>query len=241
MSAAELVITGTGAVCAPGAGGGRVAAEFARELTLNEARRLDRLSQLFVVAARQAAAQASFGDTPEAGRAVVAGTGVGCLEKTESQLHGMLRDGAGFADPLSFPDSMGNAPAAHVAIATGARGISLTLMEREISAESALVVAARLLRSGTAAAVLVVAGDAWSAGLETVVARLAPWLVLGEGAGALVLETAESARRRNGSGICDSRKLGCRELPPGADISTYATEHFHHAAIWGLTRRVQFA
>jgi len=171
-------------------------ADLSERLTRNEARRLDRLSQLAVVAAREAAAQARLEGIAGERVGLVAGTGLGCVETTWRQLAGIAARGLGHAEPLGFADSMDNAPAAHAAIALGCRGPSLTLTEREISGEIALITGALLLSARAVDAVVVVAGDASSEEQRSAVLRFAPGLSPAEGAGAVVLESDESASRR---------------------------------------------
>jgi len=210
MSTPALVVTGMGAVSPLGLDvlslsrslsteepePIRETPDFAHRLTLHQARRLDRLSQLVVVAAAEAAAQARLDPMNVERMGLVVGTGLGCTEKTWAQLLGITERGLAHADPMGFPDSMDNAPAAHAAMALGCRGPSLTLVGREISGEIAVMAGALLLRSRSTDAVVVVAGDAASPTLRKVVRRFAPDLPVGEGAGALVLETEDSASRR---------------------------------------------
>lgn len=226
-----VVVTGAGAVC-PIAGDfrsliegmgrsapatPRVEFDFGSRLTLNQARRLDRLSQLVLVAAMQAAEGARLGEMDGERVGIVVGTGLGCLERTESYLAGVVREGTGYADAMGFADSMDNAPAAHCAIALGCRGPSFTVSQREISGEAAVVLAATLLDAGAADAVLVAAGDSVSPGFRQVLARIAPGLTPGEGAGALVLERAGPAASRGASSL--GRLLGqaltCQPAPRG--------------------------
>ncbi len=204
------VVTGAGIVCPAGAsapealaalrGEGpaafRAAFDFGSRLSPNQRRRLDRLSQLLLAACLEAADQAGWKEIDGDRAGLVIGTGLGCLEKTETYLRGIARAGLAYADAMGFPDSMDSSPAAHAAMTLGCRGPSLTVTQREISGESALMVAELLLRQGAVDAVMVAAGDAACEELEQLLGRLAPGKRAGEAAAALVLETRESAERR---------------------------------------------
>lgn len=207
---AEIVVTGIGVVCPiggnlesfreglrqPRPAAGRLDLDTAGQLSPHQSRRLDRLSQLFLVAAMEAARQAQLDQVASRRKGVVFGTGLGCLSKTEAYLDGIVGAGLEYADPMNFADSGENAPAAHCAIALECRGPSLTVSQREISGESAVVLAALLLQAGTMEAVLVGAGDTTCTALAPVLDRLAPGLRPAEGAAALVLESAVSANAR---------------------------------------------
>ncbi|HKQ62917.1 MAG TPA: beta-ketoacyl synthase N-terminal-like domain-containing protein [Candidatus Polarisedimenticolaceae bacterium] len=216
---AEWVVTGAGVICRLGEEPHEVRARFAAEaapedraidldarLTAHQLRRLDRLSQLVVAAGGAAARQSRLEQLDPARTGVVVGTGLGCLEKTDAFLRGLAARGPDHADPAAFPDSMDNAPAAHCAIAWGCRGPSLTVSEREISGECALILAAILIETGHADAMLVAAGDTAHRHLRRLVPRLSPGLRPHEGATALVLESAAAASRRGASVV--GRLLG---------------------------------
>jgi 3-oxoacyl-[acyl-carrier-protein] synthase II len=165
-------------------------------LSANQVRRLDRLSQLILVAALQAAGQARLADVDPERTGVVVGTGLGCLESTESYLDGIIEAGPRHMDALTFPDTIDSAPAGHCAMTLGCRGPSLTISQREISGEAAMALAAVLLRSGVVDAVVVAGGEVPGPTLRRLLPRWAPGLEAGEGAAAVVLETASSAGRR---------------------------------------------
>lgn len=205
-----LAVTGTGAVTPLGAGARTFVAgverglrgtscdddAICRGLDLHRTRRLDRLSQILLVAAREAAADARLDGFDGDRLGVVVGTGLGCLEKTSSYLDGVGRAGIGFADPLTFPDSMDSAPAAHIAIALGANGPSMTVTQREISGECAILLAALLLGRGDADAVVVAAGDSAGEAATPLLRRFLGSDAPGEAGAAIVLERSASARAR---------------------------------------------
>lgn len=188
---AGIVVTGAGVVS-----GASIDALLESRLTPHMLRRTDRLSQMIVTSALLAAERARWraGDGLLAG--VVVGTGLGCLRRTDQYLDGIVRDGVTHADALTFPDTVDNAPAAHVSLSLGCRGPSLTVSQHEISGECAIILGALLLRRGLAGAVVVAAGDVDSPRLLQALGRLAPRLRPGAGAAALVLEPEEEAARR---------------------------------------------
>ena len=253
------VVTGTGIVCPLGLDAASVAAglrgercatrvepDFAKSLPMNVARRQDRLSKLILVAAMAAAERARLREACGERTGLVIGTGLGCLEKTEGYLEGFARAGLAHADAMSFPESMDSSPAAHVSIVLGCRGPSMTVSQREITGESAIVLAAHLLEWGLADAVVIAAGDTTSPELIRALARLAPGVKLGEGAAAMVLETRASAERRGAPAIAHllgwastaaaHRTPATRLAPPGVEEhAVVAATHMAMAAATGST------
>ncbi len=203
--------------------GAPVAVEPTEVLERVEARRLDRSGQLATVAAREAWADAGFsGKAEEAGLdptrvAVVIATGMGGLWTLLSQYDVLKEKGSRRISPLAIPMLMPNASSGALSIQFGARGGARTPVSACASGNEALTVALDLFRSGEVD--VVVAG-----GTEAVIHPLPmaafgqmtalstrndeperasrPFdkgrdgFVLGEGAGILVLETAEHAERR---------------------------------------------
>jgi 3-oxoacyl-[acyl-carrier-protein] synthase II len=197
----------------------------------------DRVSQLAVVAARLAVADAGleppFVDPARVG--IYLGTGMGGSGSIETGYQA-IADGRRMP-PLTVPASMTNAAAAQVALALKAQGPVLTYAVACASSAVAIAEAAHALRRGdvdialaAGAEALLVRGTltAWHAlralaPLHDEAARscrpFAPdraGLVLGEGAACLVLERAPDARDRgrvahawlSGSGIsCDAHHL----------------------------------
>jgi 3-oxoacyl-(acyl-carrier-protein) synthase len=91
--------------------------------------------------------------------AVVCGTGFGCLELTEACMRSIADNACGKSDPVAFPETLGNAPASHVARTFGIRGPNITVSSKAISGETAVLVARSLLAGGEADIVLVMSGD----------------------------------------------------------------------------------
>ncbi|WP_370250469.1 beta-ketoacyl synthase [Nocardioides sp.] len=187
------------------------------------ARRLDRSTQFALVSALEAWADAGLDAAQEAGDldgervGVAFASGIGGVSTLLSNYDTLLEKGPRRVSPLSVPMLMANAPAANVGLRIGARAAVNTPVSACASGNEAVALAADQIRLGRADVVL--AGGCEAAihplpiaafanmmalskndGDPTTVSR--PWdlardgFVLGEGAGALVLESEEHARAR---------------------------------------------
>ena len=182
-----------------------------------EARTLDRVQQLALVAAREAWADAGAPEAEPERIAVVLGSGIGGALTLLSQDEVLREKGPRRVSPHLIPMLMPNGPAATVGLEIGARAGVHTPVSACASGAEALAVALELLRSGRADVVvaggaeacvhpLPLAGFAQMRALSTrhdePQAASRPYdkqrdgFVLGEGAGVLVLETEEHARAR---------------------------------------------
>ena len=174
-------------------------------------RRLARLSQMGLVAARQALAQGMPTLAYDPDRVgIVLGTGLGTLKETMDFVVGYQRDGIAAASPLLFPSSVMNAAAGQMALELGLRGVNTTVNHREQSPLSALAFASDQLALGRADALLVGGLDelchyahhgyrrlgALSATGMRPYALGRDGTVLGEGASIVLLERASDAQRR---------------------------------------------
>jgi hypothetical protein len=175
-------------------------------------RRLDRLSGWALVAASLALRDAGvdLNAIDRARVAVLFASGFGCVELTESFYRSAAQNGWSGTDPITFPETLANAPACHVALFHGLRGPNLTLGGENFAAEIALLQAASLLRRGQADRAIVIAGDALSpavyawyeaAGLLSSACFAADphaaGFVPSEGVVAVLLESAACATRRS--------------------------------------------
>ncbi len=188
-----------------------------------KARRLDRSEQAALVAAREAWADAGFaGTAAEAGLdptrvAVVIGTGIGGVTSLIEQHDVLLAKGPGRVSPLLIPMNMPNGPAAYVGLDIGAQAGVHTPVSACASGSEAVAYGLDLLHLDRADIVLVggtescihplnIAGFAQMRAMSTrndqPTRASRPWdkardgFVLGEGAGALVLERASGAADR---------------------------------------------
>jgi hypothetical protein len=91
--------------------------------------------------------------------AVFFATGFGCVELTEAFYQSAATYGWAGTDPITFPETLSNAPASHVALFHDLRGPNVTVSSKSFAAESALLQAASLMRHGQADMAIVLAGD----------------------------------------------------------------------------------
>ncbi|MCA1663447.1 MAG: hypothetical protein LC659_04115 [Myxococcales bacterium] len=168
-----------------------------RQIAPAALRRLPRLSQMAIVAGKQALAQAALPyDATRVG--VLLGTGLGTLDETIAFMRGYVDGGPEAASPLLFPSSVMNAAAGQLALECKLRGVNSTVNHRDASPLSALTMACDLLELGRADALVVGAVDELSAPALAGYRKLAgSSLALGEGAAMLVVERQEDAQKRN--------------------------------------------
>jgi 3-oxoacyl-[acyl-carrier-protein] synthase II len=190
-----------------------------------DARRLDRFAQLGLVAARQALAQSGLDVAAAPERVgVVFGSGLGGITTLVEQV-GVLADrGPKRVSPFLVPMMMANMVTGQIAIETGARGPSSCTVTACAASATAIGDAADLVRLGRADAV--VAGGAEAAVTPVCMAAFAQMkalstrnddpaaasrpfdadrdgFVVGEGAGALVVEELEHARARGATVLAE--------------------------------------
>jgi len=182
-----------------------------------EARTLDRVQQLALIAAREAWADAGAPEVEPERLAVVVGSGIGGALTILGQAEVLRTKGPRRVSPHLVPMLMPNGPAATVGLEVGARAGVHCPVSACASGAEALAAALDLLRSGRADVVvtggseacvhpLPLAGFAQMRALSTrhdePAAASRPYdkgrdgFVLGEGAGILVLETEEHAAAR---------------------------------------------
>jgi 3-oxoacyl-[acyl-carrier-protein] synthase II len=238
----RVVVTGLGAVTPLGVGarplherwaqgicgivdGAGACSEFEPKdhLSIKEVRRLDRFSQLALVASSEALTQAGWiADGNGNGHAelpydpmriaCVIATGIGGIETVETQ-HDVMRDrGAKMVSPLGIPQYMPNAGAAAVSMKHGLQGQMYGVVSACSGGAHAIGTALRMIQYGDAEAVVAGGAEAtltafgfacfksMQALSPTGVSR--PFdarrdgFVMGEGAGVLVLEEESAARER---------------------------------------------
>jgi 3-oxoacyl-[acyl-carrier-protein] synthase II len=243
---AEIAVTGVGAVSPLGVGapallqrwlagasgvqrGEAPCADFdpADFLSVKEARRADRFTQLALAAAAEAVADAGWqGELPYDARRVgcLIGTGIGGIVTIENNQIKLAADGPKGVSPLAVPLMMGNAGTAAVSMRHGLRGPAFGVVSACAAGAHAIGTAMRTISAGDADAI--VAGGAEAA--LTPLARAAfgamdatsrcgvsrPFdarrdgFVMGEGAGVLVLEDADLARARGATVLATLRGYG---------------------------------
>jgi 3-oxoacyl-(acyl-carrier-protein) synthase len=105
----------------------------AESLSPNQRRRLNRMVQMALLAAR-----GSHSANPAERVAIAMGTGMGCLEEGAAFIENLISKDEREPMPARFPGSVHNAPAAQIAIDQGARGLNSAPTMGEISFECAL-------------------------------------------------------------------------------------------------------
>lgn len=180
-------------------------------------RRMGNVAKMIVAASRMALDDARLAPSslaPE-GLGVVVGSAIGDGNESAAYLEKFIGRGPAAASPLLFPNLVLNAPASYVSMELGAMGVNLTVAQGEVSGESAILEGCEAIRAGRAEVVLAGGGDEIGrvvsetsfhggvlAGLHGGEEWCSPYdrqrngLVVGEGAGILVLESLARARSR---------------------------------------------
>lgn len=201
-------------------------------LDRKEARRMDRFTQFAVVASKMAVADAELDLNREDRNAigVILGTGIGGIETFEEQHRVMQERGPGRISPFFIPMMIANMGAAQAAILLGLKGPNFTTVSACAASANALVDALRVIQNGEAEVMI-------TGGAEAAITPMAmggfcsmkavstrndeperasrPFdqqrdgFVLGEGAGALVLESLEHARQRGATIYAELAGGGC--------------------------------
>ena len=182
-----------------------------------QARRLDRCEQFALVAAREAWADAGSPEVPPERLGVVVSSGIGGVASTLKAYDTLKEKGWSRLSPFTVPMLMPNGSAGWLSIELGARAGVHTTVSACASGAEAIGYAMEMIRSGRAD--VVVAGGTEAAIIPLNIAAFAAMralstrndepqrasrpfdrgrdgFVLGEGAGMVVLESAEHAARR---------------------------------------------
>jgi 3-oxoacyl-[acyl-carrier-protein] synthase II len=182
-------------------------------MTAKQARRADRFTQFAVVAADQACVEAGLPDGIEPERlGVLIGTGIGGLETLERECRNWIERGDRGVSPLMVTMMMPNAAAGAIAIRMGARGPGFSVASACATGAHAIGEAGRMVARGEADVVIAGGTEAGLNGLTVAAFKSLGALskagvsrpfdarrdgfVMGEGAGALILEAEEHARAR---------------------------------------------
>jgi 3-oxoacyl-[acyl-carrier-protein] synthase II len=188
-------------------------------------RRADRFTHLAIGAADEALAAAGWEkeDIPyEAERvACVVGTGVGGMSTLEVQVANVAASerGYGVLSPMTVPMMMSNSAAGYLALRYGLRGPSFSVGSACATGGHTIGTAVRMIQSGEADAVVTGASEAavtpLGLGCFRAMEALSPsgrslpfdarrdGFVMGEGAGALVLEAAPRAEARGALAVAE--------------------------------------
>ncbi len=218
-------------------------------LDVKEARRLDRFSQLAVVACEEALQHSGLdlGSVDPYRVGVIIGTGIGGMTEMEIQTTRLIRSGPSKVSPFLIPKMMANAAAGNLAIRLGVRGVNFDVTTACASATHGIGEALLAIRSGSAdivftggsEAAITPIGIAGFANMKALSTRnddpataSRPFdkdrdgFVVGEGAGVIVLEELESARKRSATiyaevagyaATCDAHHITAPE--PGGEVA----------------------
>jgi len=179
-------------------------------------RRMSRISRMAVASSVEAVKDSGLIlDSIDRERiAVIMGTSYGSSSYAEDFYISLLKDGPRGAQPFLFPETVPNAPASHIAMFHGITGPNTTFCQNEISAENAILYAQNLLLQNQVDVALVGGADELSAILyscynavgalkkikvennEPINPKPGDGLILGEGAGVLVMERLDFALER---------------------------------------------
>ena len=180
-------------------------------------RRLDRASQFAIAASKLALADANFTVTHENSSrvGVVLGSGFCGLSSSEEFHRGQVLESFLDLNPMLFPNTVPNAPSSYVSIELGIQGVNSTVVQSLCTAEAAISFACDQLRRGKSDLILtggvdelsellfrgfsdlhLLATDQGDGEKSCPYDKMRNGLVLGEGAGLLVIENEEHARSR---------------------------------------------
>lgn len=201
---------------------GQVGVDLTQWISRVDSRRMDRVSQLAVIAAQEAWRDAGFGfgddnQTDPERLGVSLGTGIGGLVTTLDQWDVQQERGVRRVSPFTVPMLMANAPAAHVGLLVNAKAGVHAPVSACASSNEAIALGANMLRLGEADIVLVGGSEAVIHAMP--IAAFAqmqalsrrndeperasrPWdidrdgFVIGEGSVMMVIETLTSAKAR---------------------------------------------
>lgn len=172
---------------------------------------LDRHSQFALIAAREAVEDAGLTPADLAMSAAIIGTGCGGKETDEITYQKLYRDQKSRVHPFTIPRGMPSAASSQVSMALGIQGPCFTLSSACASSNHAVAQAVLMIRSGMVEIAIAGGADApftygllksWEALRVLSPDTCRPFsadrkgLVLGEGAGIVVLESLAHAHRR---------------------------------------------
>jgi nodulation protein E len=193
---------------------GAQASEFnvADHFSASEIPPLDRHSQFAIVAAREAISDAGLTKEQLHNAAAVIGTGCGSEEAYEETYDRLFTKRKNRVHPLTVPKAMPTTAACHLSMQFGITGPVFTVTSACASTNHAIAQAALLIRTGMVDIAIVGGADApfsygmlkaWEALRALTSDACRPFsadrsgLVMGEGAGILVLESGDHAEKRN--------------------------------------------
>ncbi len=235
---------------------GSMVPDFAPEnyFSSDELTILDRFSQLAVIAAQEAVDDAGLvcGEDILTDAAAIIGSGCGGKHTDEATYDQLYKQQKSRAHPLTIPKGMPSAAASMVSIHLGIKGPAFSLASACASGSHAIIQGSTMIQSGMVDVAIVGASDApftygllksWEALRVASKDTCRPFcvdrsgLVLGEGAGMLVLESEQHAKQRGariyaelaGSGMTSD--AGHITRPDVTGITNAINNALHHAEI----------
>jgi 3-oxoacyl-[acyl-carrier-protein] synthase II len=187
-----------------------------RYMEARDVRRRDRFEQFATAAAKEALAQSGLPITDETGHrvAVIVSSSIGGIRAFQEAVLTIAEGGPRRVNPFTIPMIMPNGAGGLIAIDTGARGPNFSVASACASANDAIGQAWLLVASGTMDAAITGGSDATvlqvgvaafdrmgamshrSEGVPQPFDKERDGVVMGEGAGILVIETLEHAQAR---------------------------------------------
>ncbi len=194
--------------------------DYSNYLSTKEANRMDKCTQFSIVAAMLALEDSKLKITEKDSYStgVIIGSGIGGIGTFEKQHKILLEKGPGRVSPFFIPMMISNISAGEIAIKIGAKGPNGVITTACASSTHALGIALKLLQRGDAQIII-------SGGTEAAISPMAlagfckmralstqndhprnsskPFdkerdgFIMGEGAGILILETLQHAKKRN--------------------------------------------
>ena len=205
--------------------------DVSQYLSAKDARRMDRFIHLGLAAGLQAWRESGIAVGPENAERIGVnfGSGIGGLPMIESTHDEMLKNGPRRISPFFIPGTIINMIAGHLSIMLGLKGPNLAIVTACTTSTHCIGEAAKSIRYGDAD--VMIAGGAEATVTELAVGGFAsaralstrndnpaaasrPWdkdrdgFVLGEGAGAVVLEEYEHAKARGAKIYCELSGYG---------------------------------
>ena len=185
----------------------------AERMSVKEVRRSDRFAQLAIAAGEEAIDQAELGGCYDPARVgCVIGTGIGGLGTFETQLAVMHERGPRSLSPLGIPLLMPNAAAANLAMRQGLHGPAFGIVSACAAGANAIGTGLRMIQHGEVEAAVVGGAEATltpfaassfermgttsASGISRPFDIRRDGFIIGEGAGAMVLEAEDRARAR---------------------------------------------
>ena len=220
----------------------------------NELSLLDRCSQLAVIAAQEAVADAGLvcGEESLTDAAAIIGSGCGGKHTDEATYEQLYKQQRKRAHPLTIPKGMPSATASMVSVHLGIKGPAFVLSSACASGSHAIIQGMSMIQSGMIDVALVGASDApftygllksWDALRVVSNDTCRPFcadrsgLVLGEGAAILVLESEQHARERGArvyaelAGCGMTSDAGHITRPDISGITNAMEKALHHAEL----------